>query len=97
MNGVDLRRLPPFTTLLVQTTNSLYRLVITQAPEVYVQGGVFFPKLTSAYVEGSSGGDSLKVDWIGVGLKVQFVSRGYRIITSRVRVITSQRLPSIVH
>ena len=58
MNGVHLRRLPPFTTLLVQTANSLYRLVITRGPEVYVQGGVFFPDLTSAYVEGSSGGGS---------------------------------------
>ena len=97
MNGVDLRRLPPFTTLLVQTANSLYRLVITQGPEVYVQGGVFFPDLTSAYVEGSSRGDSLQVDWIGVGLRLQFVSKGFRFITSPVRVITSQVLPSIVH
>jgi len=97
MNGVHLRRLPPFTTLLVQTANSLYRLVITQGPEVYVQGGVFFPDLTSAYVEGSSGGGSLEVDWIGVGLRVQFRSRGYRIVTSPVRVITSQVLPTIVH
>ena len=36
--GVHLRDLPPFTTLLVWTLNSLYRVVITQWPEVYIQG-----------------------------------------------------------
>ena len=43
IKGVDVRHLPPFTTLLVRTMNSLYRVVITQQPEVIVQGGVFFP------------------------------------------------------
>jgi hypothetical protein len=48
IKGVDVRHLPPFTTLLVRTMNSLYRVVITHQPEVFVQGGVFFPDPTSA-------------------------------------------------
>ena len=32
--GVHLRDLPPFTTLLVWTMNSLYRVVVTHWPEV---------------------------------------------------------------
>jgi hypothetical protein len=54
--GVQLRDLPPFTTLLVWTMNSLYRVFVTQWPEVYVQGGAFFPDPTLARVDGASGG-----------------------------------------
>ena len=38
VEGVHLRNLPPFTTLLVRTMNSLYRVVIAEGLEVYVQG-----------------------------------------------------------
>jgi hypothetical protein len=40
--GVYLCDLPPCTSLLVWTLNSFYRMVIMQAPEVSVQGEVFF-------------------------------------------------------
>ena len=64
--GVHLRDLPPFTTLLVWTMNSLYRVVVTQWPEVYIQGGAFFPDPTLAHVDGASlGGSCLRVSWIG--------------------------------
>jgi hypothetical protein len=56
IKGVDVRHLPPFTTLLVRTMNSLYRVVIAQQPEVFVQGGVFFPDPTSAYLDGADSG-----------------------------------------
>jgi len=89
--GVYLRDLPPFTSLLVWTTNSLYRVVITQWPEVYVQGGHFFPEPTAAYVDGAtSGASGLRVGWIGVGLLVEIRSRGRRITTSPVRAITTE-------
>ena len=71
IKGVDVRHLPPFTTLLVRTVNSLYRVVITQQPEVFVQGGVFFPDPTSAYLDGASMGEFRQVGWIGVGLLMQ--------------------------
>jgi hypothetical protein len=88
LEGVQLRHLLPFTTLLVRTTNSLYRVVITHWPEVYVQGGAFFPEPTLAYLDGARIGDScLRVGWIGVDLPVEVRSGGRRIITSPVRAI----------
>jgi hypothetical protein len=97
--GVSLRDLPPFTALLVWTTNSLYRLVITRWPEVYVQGGDFFPEPTAAYVDGAtSGASGLKVGWIGVGLLVEIRSGGSRITTSPVRAITTEQAAGwVVH
>ena len=42
VEGVHLRDLRPFTTLLVRTVNSQYRVVLTQGREVYVQGAPSF-------------------------------------------------------
>ena len=99
IEGVDLRHLPPFTTLLVRTMNSLYRVVITQRTEVYVQGGAFFPDPTSAYLDGASiGGSCLRVGWIGVGLLMEIRSGDRLIITSPVRAITTEQASgSVVH
>ena len=95
--GVHLRDLPPFTTLLVWTMNSLYRVVVTEWPEVYVQGGAFFPDPTLAHVDGSSfGGSSLRVGWISAGLFVEIRSGGRRIITSPVLAITTEQASSVV-
>ena len=99
IKGVDVRHLPPFTTLLVRTMNSLYRVVIAEQPEVFVQGGVFFPDPTSAYLDGARcGGSSLKVGWLGVGLMMQ-TRRGDRlVITSPVCAITAEQASgSVVH
>jgi hypothetical protein len=97
VKGVDLRRLPPFTTLLTRTVNSLYRVVITPGPEVYVQGGAFFPDPTSAYVDGASiGGSSIKVGWIGLGLLVQIRAGDRCVITSPVRGITTEQTSGLV-
>lgn len=95
--GVDLRTLPPFTTLLVWTMNSLYRVVITGWPEVCVQGGAFFPDPTSAYVDGASiGGSCLRVGWIGVGFVVEIRSSGRHILTSPVVAINTEQASSLV-
>jgi hypothetical protein len=89
--GVHLRDLPPFTTLLVWTMNSLYRVVVTQWPEVYLQGGAYFPAPTLAHVDGSSfGGSSLRAGWIGAGLLMEIRSGGRRIITSPVLAISTE-------
>jgi hypothetical protein len=94
--GVQLRDLPLFTTLLVWTMNSVYRVVVTRWPEVYIQGGAFFPEPTSAYLDGASiGGSCLRVGWIGVGLLVEIRSGGRHIITSPVRAITTARPSSL--
>jgi hypothetical protein len=90
IEGVYVRRLTPFTTLLIQTTNSLYRVVIAEGPAVYVQGGAFFPETTRAYLDGASiGGSSIRMGWIGVGFLVEFRRGGRRVVTSPVRAITT--------
>jgi hypothetical protein len=92
IEGVHLHQLPPFTTLLVRTMNSLYRVFITPGPEVYVQGGAFFPDPTAAYIDGASiGGSCIRVCWIGIGLLVVIRSGGRRIITSPVRAIATEK------
>jgi hypothetical protein len=94
--GVHLRDLPPFTTLLVWTVNSLYRVVVAQWPEVYVQGGAFFPEPTLAYVDGASiGGSCLRVGWISAGLLVEIRSGDRHIITSPVLAITTEQASSL--
>ena len=95
--GVHLRDLPPFTTLLVWTRNSLYRVFVTKWPEVYVQGGAFFPDPTLAHVDGASiGGSCLRVGWIGAGLLVEIRSGGRHIITSPVLAITTEQASSLI-
>lgn len=95
--GVYLCDLPPCTSLLVSTLNSLYRMVIMQAPEVSVQGGVFFPEPTAARLVGSSlvPGGLLKVGWIGVGLRFELRSRDQYVVTSPVRAITRTDPPAV--
>jgi hypothetical protein len=89
--GLYLCHLPPRTTLLVRTLNSLYRIVITHAPEVCIQGGAFFPEPTSAWVVGSSSvpGGPLKVGWIGIGLRIELRSGDQYVVTSAVHAITA--------
>jgi hypothetical protein len=96
---VRLRHLPPYTTLLVRTVNSLYRVVITQGPDVYVQGGTFFPEETAAYIVGASiGGNCVRVDCICIGLLVEILAGGRRIVTSPVLGITTVLATgSVVH
>lgn len=90
--GVDLRDLPPFTTLLVWTMNSRYRVVVTEWPEVRIQGGTFFPDPTLAVIDGASmGGSCLRVGWIGAGLLVEIHSGGRHITTSPVLAITTEQ------
>ena len=92
IEGVHLRQLTPFTTLLVQTTNSLYRIVVTDGDRVYVQGGEFFPNPVSAYIDGSRVGlGALKLGWIAVGLAMEIQAEGRRVVTSPVRAIITER------
>ena len=91
VDGVQLNQLPPFTTLLVWTWNSLYQVIIIDGTTVYVQGGSYFPDPTRARVNGSTmGGSLLKLAWIGIGLLMEFEVAGTRILTSPVLAITTQ-------
>ena len=86
--GVALRSLEPLTELKVQTRNTCYRIVISRDADIVIQGGTFFPDPTHAHVEGASlGGNLLKVGWIGVGLRMEILAQGRRIVTTAVRSI----------
>jgi hypothetical protein len=88
--GVHLRDLAPMTTLHVHTRNSLYRIVVSAGDAVLVEGGEFFPCLTPAHFSGASvGGSFLKVGWIGVGLRMEILVDGRRIVTSPVQDIST--------
>ena len=91
--GVGLTDVDTFTTLVVQTDNSVYQITILQphTREVFVQGGAFFPERTRACLSGSSfGGSCLKIGWVGIGLHMEFVAadRDQWVLTSHVRSIT---------
>ena len=86
--GVALRSLEPLTELRVQTRNTCYRIVVSRDSDIVIQGGTFFPDPTHAHVEGASlGGNLLKVGWIGVGLRMEILAEGRRIVTTAVRSI----------
>ena len=78
------------TTLHVHTRNSLYRIIVSAGDAVLVEGGEFFPSLTPAHFSGASvGGSFLKVGWIGIGLRMEILVDGRRIVTSPVRDIST--------
>ena len=86
--GVNIREMEPLTTLLVQTKNSLYRIIPLEAgrSRILVQGGEFFPDLVEARLAGSTaGGTFLKMHWIGGGLQMEIYAGGERVLTSPVR------------
>jgi hypothetical protein len=88
-NGVDLLRLPPFTTVVVRTVNTLYRVVTTSSPLVYVQGGTYLLDPTAAYVAGI-GGNGLADAWIGIGLLMRIRAKGQCVMTSPVLGIATE-------
>jgi hypothetical protein len=90
--GLELGQLEPLTTLLVWTWNTLYRVVVAEGSDVFVQGGSHFPEPTPAHIDGASaGGSFLKMGWIGVGLVMELRVRGKRIVTSPVVAIATER------
>ena len=89
-DGVGLTDVDALTTLVVQTDNSVYQIMILQPyrREVLVQGGAFFPERRRAYLSGSSfGGSCLKLGWVGIGLHMEFHAEDQWVITSHVRSI----------
>ena len=96
--GVDLRDLPPLTTLLVQTVNSLYRVVISAGRYVSVQGGDYFPEPTSVYLDGSVGESCMRAGWIALGLRVRIRIGNHYVLTTAVRAITTEQAGgAVVH
>ena len=95
--GIGLIDVDAFTTLVVRTDDSVYRITILKphAHEVLVQGGAFFPKRTRACLSGSSfGGSCLKLGRVGLGMHLEFHTGGQWIITSHVRAIAVEPSPT---
>ena len=88
---VYVRELPPSTTLLVETKNSSYRIVVKEGSNICVQGGPFFPEPTSAYLDGARLlGTGLRVDWLEVGLLMMITAGARHFVTSPIRAITTE-------
>ena len=93
-DGIGLIDVDAFTTLVVRTDNSVYRITILRphTREVLVQGGKFFPERTRACLSGSTfGGSCLKIGWVGLGLHLEFHAGDQWIITSHVCTIAVER------
>jgi len=97
--GVDLAELPPLTRLDVKTQNSVYEVTLVNPLEskVLIRGGRFFTELAESYLCGSSyGGNLLKVSWVGVGMRLEVMREGRRIVTSTVQsvdLVEDENLP----
>lgn len=95
---VYVRELPPSTTLVVETRNSSYRIVVKEGSNICVQGGPFFPEPTSAHLDGAClRGTGLKVDWLEVGLLMRITAGARRFVTSPIRAITTDDRPADSH
>ena len=90
LEGIELGQLPPLTTLVVWTWNSVYRLVVLGDATVCIQGGAHFPDPTPATFEGASlGRGPLIAGWICVGLLMGLRVRGSWVMTTPVLAISS--------
>lgn len=88
-HGLSLLDLQPFTTLFVQTRNSVYQMTVVQGSDVIVQGGRSFPVAKAGQVVGSTFvGNSVKRAWIGVGMQMEIFSDCQWFMTSPVETIT---------
>jgi hypothetical protein len=96
ITGVDLRSVPPGTTLIIETRNSCYRVVALGGSDdnALVQGGAFFREETRARVEGATAGRSpIKAGWICIGLRLEISVGCRRFVTSPVRSISVEACP----
>jgi hypothetical protein len=88
--GVHIDQLDPLTELIVQTRNSIYKVLVIDphASKILIRGGRWFPVSVGATLAGSGfGGSFLKTRWIGVGFRMELNVEGFDglvIITSPV-------------
>jgi len=93
--GVALETLAPYDTIQVQTLNSHYGIFLLDPAtgRVLVEGGTYFREPREAVVYGSNfGGSSLKVGWIGIGMRIEMWAHDHLISTSPVQSFYVQHL-----
>jgi hypothetical protein len=96
-DGVLVHEIEPLATLLARTENSVYRIIPLEASSsrILIRGGRFFAEPTEVRFTGSGlGGSFLKLGWVGLGLRMEILWDGQRIITSGVREIQVERSAS---
>jgi RNA polymerase-binding transcription factor DksA len=85
--GIELESLAPLDTLRVRTLNSDYRIFLLDSStgRALVDGGCF-PEPVEVVVNGSNfGGSTLKVGWIGIGLRIEMWAKDRLVSTSPVQ------------
>jgi len=89
ITSVQLRELPPQTTLVVTTSHSSYRVVVIDGSDVRVQGGSYFPEPVVVILGSrSADGTVLLPARIEVGLRMAISLGALHVLTSPVRAIT---------
>jgi DnaK suppressor protein len=86
--GVALGSLTPFDTICVRTLNSDYRIFLLdpKTGRALVEGGRHFVEPVEALVSGSTfGGSTVKIRWIGTGLRIEMWVNGKLVSTSPVQ------------
>src|SRR5437016_2761343 len=93
-DGLRVDRLLPLDRITVQTSHSVYELIVVSpaTADVRVRGGAFFPEWTPARLAGSSlGGSFLKLHAIYVGFRMEVIDGRRSIVTSTVRHVSVAR------
>ena len=99
-DGIQVDDLDDLQTLVVETRNSTYEIVVMNArkADVLVRGGRFFPVYAPVQLSGASlGGSFLKLYGIYTGFSMELHTGGERIITSpvkRISIVKDAGLPS---
>jgi hypothetical protein len=87
-DGLQIDEVDETQTLLVETRNTTYEVVVMDAAraDVLVRGGKFFPVYTRVHLAGASlGGSFLKLRGIYIGFSMELCGEEGPIITSAVR------------
>ena len=97
-DGISLRDLEPLTALDVHTKHSVYHITVLEPHrrEILIQGGRLLPLTARARLLGSSFGRGLlKVGTVTLGMRMEFMTDGRRIVTSPVGRVAIGNDPAI--
>jgi hypothetical protein len=93
MDAIAIAALEPGTTVVVNTRNSQYRLLVLHDPcIVLVKGGSIFSDASVVRLAGATaGGSAIKVGWVLVGFEMELWHGLRRFRSSPVRSISIER------